>query len=89
MIIARANRKARTHPDCTIIEPDATVKTSHLRDLVKVVLIRSFRMFLESLVAFTDLFLLYQYFILYLYFEAYPFIFKGKLSGLCLSPRAS
>lgn len=46
-------------------------------------LTRPFRMFLEPLVLFTDLFLLYQYSILYLYFEAYPIIFKGRASLVC------
>lgn len=47
-------------------------------DLVLLVLARPLQMFLEPIVLFTDLFLLYQYAILYLYSKAYPIIFKGK-----------
>ncbi len=49
-----------------------------MTEMIGVVLTRPLRMFLEPLVLFTDLFLLYKYSILYLYFEAYPFIFKGE-----------
>ena len=47
-----------------------------------VVLTRPFRMFLEPMVFFTDLFLVLEYAMFFLYFEAYPFIFKGKYTPM-------
>lgn len=45
--------------------------------LMFLVLTRPIRILAEPLVAFTDLFLSYQYIIFFLYFEAYPIIFRG------------
>ena len=47
------------------------------KELMTVVLTRPFRIFLEPMVFFTDLFLVLEYAMFFLYFEAYPFIFKG------------
>jgi hypothetical protein len=78
VILARLDRNKPTLTENVSIQPDIKRRTSKMTEMIGVVLTRPLRMFLEPLVLFTDLFLLYQYSILYLYFEAYPFIFKGE-----------
>jgi len=85
VILARLDRKRPTLTESVSIQPDVERRASKVTEMISVVLTRPLRMFLEPLVLFTDLFLLYQYSILYLYFEAYPFIFKGEALKAYLS----
>ena len=78
-IMTRLHKGEASVADDALLPTGSTGKIDRLKGLARVVLTRPLRMFLEPIVIFTDLFLLYQYAILYIYFEAYPIIFKGMI----------
>lgn len=79
MLIARLTKSEAPLAEDVLHQRDPSKVDTTFLELARVLLTRPLRMFLEPLVLFTDLFLLYQYSILFLYFEAYPFIFKGRV----------
>ncbi|KAL9010597.1 MAG: hypothetical protein Q9173_004482 [Seirophora scorigena] len=82
VITARSGKPAEAVPEDVKHRSPGRSRTNKILDLVLRVLSRPLRMFLEPIVLFTDLFLLYQYAIFYLNFEAYPIIFKVGLGAL-------